>query len=300
MAEKPVKDKEPIMWALPLPVISGNGYGSRKTSLTWWAFCVSSRRALPVNLYNKMKAIKIVSLISFVILGTASTSFASVDKNLKYGQRDKEVTELQEFLIDKGFLKTSPSNFFGLLTLKAVKAYQTSTGVSSTGYVGVLTRQKINDEIAVDLASSNQAEIQETGSVSKSIDNTSAVTQQSVVQATQPQNNQVITPKQELPVYTQTPQSQPQVIVVQVQQPVIPVATSIPVVTEKLYKITKNGSVIKDNTNEQLIRDFMSDLTQYTNIKKHAMADPLFPVSEGDQQNIFSFLKANDYMLTEK
>lgn len=32
MVRKPVKDKEPIMWALPLPVISGNGYGGRKLS----------------------------------------------------------------------------------------------------------------------------------------------------------------------------------------------------------------------------------------------------------------------------
>lgn len=39
MVEKPVKDKEPIMWDLPLPVVPGNGYGGRKLSLTWWAFC---------------------------------------------------------------------------------------------------------------------------------------------------------------------------------------------------------------------------------------------------------------------
>lgn len=106
---------------------------------------------------------KIMSIAVLLILGTTSVSYASIDKNLKYGQRDKEVTELQEFLIDGGFLNGSSSGFFGLLTLKAVKTYQTSVGVSSTGYVGVLTRQKINDQLSLDLASSTQAEITETG-----------------------------------------------------------------------------------------------------------------------------------------
>jgi peptidoglycan hydrolase-like protein with peptidoglycan-binding domain len=90
-----------------------------------------------------MKKVTILGVISMLMLGLVSTSFASIDKNLKYGQRDLEVTELQEFLIDKGLLKTTPSNFFGLLTLKAVKAYQTSVGVSSTGFVGALTRKKL-------------------------------------------------------------------------------------------------------------------------------------------------------------
>ena len=101
---------------------------------------------------------KTISVVSLLTLSLVSVSYASIDKNLKYGQRDKEVTELQEFLIDKGLLKTTPSNFFGLLTLKAVKAYQTSIGVSSTGFVGVLTREKINKEIDVEVASSNEAE----------------------------------------------------------------------------------------------------------------------------------------------
>ncbi len=101
---------------------------------------------------------KIITIITLLVLGFTSVSYASVDKNLKYGQRDNEVMELQEFLIDKGFLKTAPSNYFGLLTLKAVKAYQTSIGVSSTGFVGILTREKINKEINAELLSSNEAE----------------------------------------------------------------------------------------------------------------------------------------------
>lgn len=118
---------------------------------------------------------KIINIVTLLTLGITTVSYASIDKNLKYGQRDKEVTELQEFLIDKGFLKTTPSTFFGLLTLKAVKAYQTSTGVSPTGFVGILTREKINKEIEVELASSNEAEIQETGSVAQNTTKTLVV-----------------------------------------------------------------------------------------------------------------------------
>lgn len=106
---------------------------------------------------------KTISFALLLVLGATSVSYASIDKNLKYGQRDKEVTELQEFLIDGGFLNGTPTTFFGLLTLKAVKAYQKSVSVSPTGYVGVLTRQKINDTIASETASSTQAEVQETG-----------------------------------------------------------------------------------------------------------------------------------------
>lgn len=50
MVEKPVTDKEPIMWDLLLQVMLGNEHGDRKISLTWWAFCVSSRRGLQANL----------------------------------------------------------------------------------------------------------------------------------------------------------------------------------------------------------------------------------------------------------
>lgn len=105
-----------------------------------------------------MKINKIVGVVSLLTLSAVAVSYASIDKNLKYGQRDKEVTELQEFLIDKGLLKTTPSNFFGLLTLKAVKVYQTSAGISPTGFVGALTREKINKEIDTEIASSNEAE----------------------------------------------------------------------------------------------------------------------------------------------
>lgn len=89
---------------------------------------------------------------------------ASIDNNLYYGlQKNSDVKQLQEFLIDKGFLTGSATGNFYSLTLKAVKAYQTSVGVSSTGYVGNLTRKSINDELASELSASNQEAVNETG-----------------------------------------------------------------------------------------------------------------------------------------
>lgn len=105
----------------------------------------------------------IVSLAVLSLLFLPSLVSASVDMNLKYGMKNTEVSELQDFLIDKGFLVSNSTGFFGLLTLKAVEAYQTSVQVPSTGYVGILTRTEINNELAMAIEASNQAEITEMG-----------------------------------------------------------------------------------------------------------------------------------------
>jgi peptidoglycan hydrolase-like protein with peptidoglycan-binding domain len=51
-----------------------------------------------------------------------------------------EVSLLQDFLIDKGYLSGSPTGFYGRLTVNAVKSYQREIGVSPTGNVGPLTK----------------------------------------------------------------------------------------------------------------------------------------------------------------
>jgi peptidoglycan hydrolase-like protein with peptidoglycan-binding domain len=101
--------------------------------------------------------------ITLSLLSLATTANASIDINLKYSQKNTEVFELQEFLVDKGYLTTSPSSFFGLMTLRAVKAYQLGVGLPSTGYVGSMTREKINASLSEDVSSSVDAEIAETG-----------------------------------------------------------------------------------------------------------------------------------------
>ena len=57
-----------------------------------------------------------------------------------------EVSLLQDFLIDKGYLTGSPTGFYGRLTVNAVKSYQREVGVSPTGNVGPLTKSFIIKE----------------------------------------------------------------------------------------------------------------------------------------------------------
>jgi hypothetical protein len=47
---------------------------------------------------------------------------------------------LQTFLQLSGYLSATPNGYFGPATLAAVKKFQTATGITSTGYVGPVTR----------------------------------------------------------------------------------------------------------------------------------------------------------------
>lgn len=107
-------------------------------------------------------------LASFIV---PSVSIASIDTNLKYGSRGGDVTELQEFLIDKGFLAGQSSGNFFSLTRKAVVAYQVSVGLPATGFVGPMSRAKINDDLSQTNASSVSAEILETGTTTPALIN---------------------------------------------------------------------------------------------------------------------------------
>lgn len=102
-----------------------------------------------------------------------AVSFASIDINLKYGAQGTEVKELQEFLIDKGFLAGQTTGNFFTLTRKAVIAYQGSVGLPTTGFVGPMTREKVNVELSVADISSNISKVTETGSTLPPIQNDS-------------------------------------------------------------------------------------------------------------------------------
>jgi hypothetical protein len=76
------------------------------------------------------------------VLGAEAFNFTL---NLKLGSRGNEVVELQKVLIEAGLLKISaPTGYFGPLTLKAVKDYQTSNGLKGDGFIGPLTREVLN------------------------------------------------------------------------------------------------------------------------------------------------------------
>jgi hypothetical protein len=76
------------------------------------------------------------------VLGAATFNFTI---NLGLGARGNDVIELQKVLIAGGYLHiVSPTGWFGPLTLQAVKEYQLSHGIITTGFVGPLTRAQLN------------------------------------------------------------------------------------------------------------------------------------------------------------
>lgn len=108
-----------------------------------------------------MKTIKIIVL---ALILAPNIAFASIDYNLKYGQRNSEIRELQDFLIENKYLADgNNTGYFGLKTLSAVRSFQTGRAIPSTGYVGILTRTQINEELEEVMELSLQAEIEETG-----------------------------------------------------------------------------------------------------------------------------------------
>lgn len=110
---------------------------------------------------------KTTTLLSLLVLGVMALSFGhgtafaqsttaspktclSLSTNLSYGmsetRTDGAISRLQDFLATRGYFDRANMGTlrFGPLTLKAVKAFQTSQGVPSTGFVGPLTRAAIS------------------------------------------------------------------------------------------------------------------------------------------------------------
>ncbi len=94
-------------------------------------------------------------LLVLIILLVGVTQFSSaaittctvISRDLTYKSSDYgsggDVANLQYFLNQTGDLINYPSGYFGPSTLTAVKQFQSAYGISPTGYVGSLTRAKI-------------------------------------------------------------------------------------------------------------------------------------------------------------
>lgn len=94
---------------------------------------------------------------------SSATGCTDLTHNLTYkkskdANTEGEVSDLQYFLQEEGFLKTEPNGNFGPSTFKAVKAFQAKNGLISSGYVGPVTRLKIKD-LSCGEVSSNAAVI---------------------------------------------------------------------------------------------------------------------------------------------
>ncbi len=110
-----------------------------------------------------MKALKIwiiALLVCFFAAGgsahaqsvssAAPTTGSIFNQNLSIGTHGDDVSALQQFLIDGGYLKiATATGYFGTLTESALGAWQASLGISpAAGYFGPVSRAKINATIS--------------------------------------------------------------------------------------------------------------------------------------------------------
>lgn len=149
----------------------------------------------------KKNIITLIALFSLVVpfsvMAQQSDEESSSDSCLefstplfRYRMKDAttngEVSDLQDFLTEKGFLVGGSTGYYGLKTVEAVKKYQASKGISRTGSVGSLTKTQIKNDTcgnSVDTTSGAQG----SGSPSSLSGSTGQVSQ--IPAATQPTSN---------------------------------------------------------------------------------------------------------------
>lgn len=100
--------------------------------------------AKAVTIEELQAQIQQLQLLLAKLQGQQTTGMYCFNTDLKYGMTSNDVKNLQIVL---GV--TPQSGYFGPLTLAAVKNYQASKGIITTGYVGPLTRQALNAQYCV-------------------------------------------------------------------------------------------------------------------------------------------------------
>ena len=97
---------------------------------------------------KKILSATVVGLLAFASVAGAQT--ASFNVNLTVGSKGADVAALQTWLIANGYhiaaieSGAAAKGYFGSQTQSAVKMYQSAVGLPSTGFVGPLTRAKLN------------------------------------------------------------------------------------------------------------------------------------------------------------
>jgi peptidoglycan hydrolase-like protein with peptidoglycan-binding domain len=119
-----------------------------------------------VSFYYNLGGSVLGASTSTSVSGTHSFRF---DKNLRRGMRGDDVIELQRRLIaDKNLEIDAPTGYFGPRTFGATQAFQRKHGVPATGFIGVLTRGKLNGDessretamtVSADALSTKQKEV---------------------------------------------------------------------------------------------------------------------------------------------
>ena len=96
----------------------------------------------------------IAGLSLATILGSASAmDMMAPTMNLGFGARGTSVTNLQNILVNKGYLSVAATGYFGPATRAALMKYQMDNSISSTGYYGPLTRASLGMSSSVSMGS---------------------------------------------------------------------------------------------------------------------------------------------------
>lgn len=102
-----------------------------------------------------MKKIYVLLLLSLCISSVTvfaadqkvSSSCLLITSTLRVGSRDSatggQVTKLQQFLKEKGYLSLPSTGYFGVLTKNAVQSFQKERALEAVGFVGPATRSVI-------------------------------------------------------------------------------------------------------------------------------------------------------------
>jgi hypothetical protein len=102
------------------------------------------------------KLLSIVIFIFFVLALSVSSVNAALYSSFGFGTRGPQVTELQQLLTKLGFYNGPVTGYFGNLTRRAVIKFQQTYGISpATGFVGPLTRGKLNQVVSIKPTSSS-------------------------------------------------------------------------------------------------------------------------------------------------
>lgn len=113
------------------------------------------------------KIISISAMVGFVLMPTFA--LASFDRNLTYGSKGEDVTELQEFLTDQGLYSGPITGNLYSLTVAGIKRFQKRESITPiSGYFGPKTRIRANSILLSQISNS-----EDTPPTSTSSNNTS-------------------------------------------------------------------------------------------------------------------------------
>src|SRR4051812_34323847 len=104
----------------------------------------SSTRKIFAGLLSLAMVLTLVAGVA--VSANAQTATATFTRSLTVGSRGTDVTALQSILMQAGYLKVSPTGYFGSLTKAALAAWQAANGISpAVGYFGPITRAAIGN-----------------------------------------------------------------------------------------------------------------------------------------------------------